>query len=370
MDSNITIGEKYRRVVGRYKSVFDSVLRKDSIEYQEKLHSLINEFNSIQLIVERLSLFSDNETLDEINVNYIPFANVYYYLGVLYLSYLLDKDGKLGSDILKYKSINLAIAKNKYMHFLVQLQTFSVLSATQDTRVNSFGQQYNPTADEILGTSNPAARRQEKIDNYKLEKELNSKVDILNDYYTKDDEENDVHRFDEEVLKKIFVDQLKLHSIHTFSNLESITMELKVLASRPSPTTVDEKPPAPKHEKPSKENDYGYTPRLETLPFQKKQINDLISKQGKILQPFTITSDRQKIKDKVFGTGQVLPSMSVDEYLDYELANGKMLKEEVKDTRQDDSEGYDSDKELETRLWDDWKDDNPKGSGNMKANIG
>lgn len=375
MDSNITIGEKYRKAVKIFNSILDSPLRKDSSEFQAELADLIKEFNSIQLIVDSLSLFSDNETLDEINVNYIPFANVYYYLGVLYSNYLLDKDGKLDTDKLRFKSLNLTISKNKYMHYLVQLQNFhSILSSAQDSRLNSFEHLYNPTDKEILATNgNPAAKRQEKIDNFKLEKSLNSKLDILSDYYTKDeDEDNSFNRFDEETIKNIFVDQLKLHSIYTFTNLESLVMEIKVLSNRPSPSSSQlDKPPPPKIEKPTKENDYGYTPRLESLPFKKKQINDLISRQGKILQPFTITSNRQNIKDKVFGTGQVLPSMSVEEYLDYELANGKMMKEEVKDVpREDESDGYDSDKELEKRLWDDWKDDNPKGSGNMKANIG
>lgn len=67
--------------------------------------------------------------------------------------------------------------------------------------------------------------------------------------------------------------------------------------------------------------------------------------------------------------------MTVEEYLDYELANGKMLKDEVKDNNpankdDNDSDTEDSEAEEEKRRWDDWKDENPKGAGNMKANIG
>ena len=71
------------------------------------------------------------------------------------------------------------------------------------------------------------------------------------------------------------------------------------------------------------DDDYGFTTKLESIPKISYQVSDLINKQGKILQPFTITSQRQKLKEKVFGTGQILPSMTVEEYLDYELANGK-----------------------------------------------
>ena len=52
-----------------------------------------------------------------------------------------------------------------------------------------------------------------------------------------------------------------------------------------------------------------------------------------------------------------------------------MLKDEVKDNNpankdDNDSDTEDSEAEEEKRRWDDWKDENPKGAGNMKANIG
>jgi len=49
-----------------------------------------------------------------------------------------------------------------------------------------------------------------------------------------------------------------------------------------------------------------------------------------------------------------------------------MMKEEVKDVNKESDYESDEDDEaqLEKRRWDDWKDENPKGAGNMKANIG
>lgn len=272
--------------------------------------------------------------------------------------------------------MNITIAKSKLVHFIAQLDNYGeVLSKSQSSRVNSFKEIYNPTYDELVSYSNPALKRADKIENYKLEKELKGKLQILNDYYNqnseKGEEEDDsmFERFDEEIVKAIYIDQLRLYSISAFNNLELLSMELQVLSNRPKQRITEIDPPKSKEE-PSMENDYGYTSKLESLPFNNKsKISDLISKQGKILQPFTITSNKQDLKLKVFGTGQVLPSMSVEEYLDYELANGKMMKEEVKDEKND-SDSDNSDEELEKRQWDDWKDDNPKGSGNMKANLG
>lgn len=378
-----TVSERYRNAIGKFQSIFNGSPgfgdRKDSLKYQTNVGDLIKEFTLIQLIVDRLDLFSDNESLNEINVSYIQFINLDYYLGLLYSDYLWNpKTGQApeASDPIEFKEMNITIAKSKLVRFIAQLDNYGeVLSKSQSSRVNSFKEIYNPTYDELVSYSNPALKRADKIENYKLEKELKGKLQILNDYYNqnseKGEEEDDsmFERFDEEIVKAIYIDQLRLFSISAFNNLELLSMELQVLSNRPKQRITEIDPPKSKEE-PSMENDYGYTSKLESLPFKNKsKISDLISKQGKILQPFTITSNKQDLKLKVFGTGQVLPSMSVEEYLDYELANGKMMKEEVKDEKND-SDSDNSDEELEKRQWDDWKDDNPKGSGNMKANLG
>lgn len=378
-----TVSERYRNAIGKFQSIFNGSPgfgdRKDSLKYQTNVGDLIKEFTLIQLIVDRLDLFSDNESLNEINVSYIQFINLDYYLGLLYSDYLWNpKTGQApeASDPIEFKEMNITIAKSKLVHFIAQLDNYGeVLSKSQSSRVNSFKEIYNPTYDELVTYSNPGLKRADKIENYKLEKELKGKLQILNDYYNQnsekgeDEDDSMFERFDEEIVKAIYIDQLRLFSISAFNNLELLSMELQVLSNRPKQRITEIDPPKSKEE-PSMENDYGYTSKLESLPFKNKsKISDLISKQGKILQPFTITSNKQDLKLKVFGTGQVLPSMSVEEYLDYELANGKMMKEEVKDEKND-SDSDNSDEELEKRQWDDWKDDNPKGSGNMKANLG
>lgn len=378
-----TVSERYRNAIGKFQSIFNGSPgfggRKDSLKHQTNVGDLIKEFTLIQLIVDRLDLFSDNESLNEINVSYIQFINLDYYLGLLYSDYLWNpKSGQApeASDPIEFKEMNITIAKSKLVHFIVQLDNYGeILSKSQSSRVNSFKELYNPTYDELVIYSNPALKRADKIENYKLEKELKGKLQILDDYYNQNSEKGEeqddsiFERFDEEIVKAIYIDQLRLFSISAFNNLELLSMEFQVLSNRPKQRITEIDPPKSKDE-PSMENDYGYTSKLESLPFQNKsKISDLISKQGKILQPFTITSNKQDLKLKVFGTGQVLPSMSVEEYLDYELANGKMMKEEVKDEKND-SDSDSSDEELEKRQWDDWKDDNPKGSGNMKANLG
>lgn len=371
-----TVRERFRDAVALFRELDESAERQDQESFQRKLASLLKEFDTIQSLVNSLALFSDNEKLKEVSTSYLPFATVPYYLACLYMKLLADI--LLGfafdkSDLLKHKLNNLQRAKVHTALFLHQLEAFGgVLTEEQTKRIDSFANSYNPSIEEITALGNAVTQRAEKIANFKKERELQQKLLILDQYYktskNEHDDEDILRALDEDVVRAVYIDQLKLFSLYSFKNLELIAMELQVLLNRPA---FEKAAKQDKAERPQeKDDDFGYTTRVESNPNRKKKISELISAQGKILQPFTITSDKQELRKKVFGTGQVLPSMSVEEYLDYELANGKMLKPESNDNAYQSSDEDDSDEEIRKREWDDWKDDNPKGSGNMKANIG
>lgn len=373
-----TVRERFRIAVSSFLKLDKSSERPDQEAAQRKLANLLQEFEVIQTLVDSLSLFSDNEKLSEISTSYLPFATIPYYSSCILLKLLADSKPEFDydkNDILKYKQDNLHKAKNKIAMFLNQVETFGdILTPEQAKRINSFKNSYNPTIDEIMAiTEAPTTQRAEKIANFKKERELQQKLQILDEHYQHasngdiEDDEDLFCTFDEDTVRAVYTDQLKLFSLLSFKNLELIAMELQVLKRRPAFEEARNSRPTETQEV---GDELGYTTRLENNPLRKKNISELISKQGKILQPFVITKDKQELRRKVFGTGQVLPSMSVEEYLDYELANGKMLKEESKEQAPDDSDADDSDEELRKREWDDWKDENPKGSGNMKANIG
>lgn len=371
-----TVRERFRIAVNQFLLLEDSTQRQDEEASQRKLAVLLQEFEVIQTLVNSLSLFSENEKLQEISTSYLPFATIRYYVACISMKLLaafnpgfdFDKN-----DILKYKESNLQKAKRNYAMFLNQLEAFgNILSADQVKRIDSFKNSYNPSIDEIISLGGSATtQRAEKIANYKQERELQQKLRILDEHYRsagKEDADEDLFAtFDEDIVRAVYIDQLKFFSLLSFKNLEMLAMELQVLIKR---SAFQEERKYRASVKAEESDEFGYTSRLESDPNRRKNISELISKQGKILQPFVITKDKQELRRKVFGTGQVLPSMSVEEYLDYELANGKMLKDESKDQGPDDSDDDDSDEELRKREWDDWKDDNPKGSGNMKANIG
>lgn len=352
-DNQLTIAQRLKLGIAHYTHLVEqSDERHDSAKFQLKILNLIIEFLLLKSIVENLTLFSDNEHIDEVNPSYIPFLNIDYYLSKLYSASLFDKGKK--EILISNKRPNLVLAKLSLVDYLKTLQNYALLPAT-------YPKNFDFAQDSLQ--QDPATRRKEKIENFKKAKELRIKLEIL--------DSDDFKSFDESLIKEIYLDQIKYLSLDAISSLESLNMEIELLSSVPENFTRLTEISDSRSNLDSKKSisDYGYTTKLEKNPQSKSKVSDLLSKQGKILQPFTITSKSQ-LKSKVFGTGQVLPSMSVEEYLDYELANGKMASADNSKKIESDDEEYNSDDELEKRLWDDWKDDNPKGSGNMGANIG
>ncbi|EMG48301.1 Type 2A phosphatase-associated protein, putative (Tor signaling pathway regulator, putative) [Candida maltosa Xu316] len=351
----LTVSERYKTAISTYKSLTSttSTIRPDSLTHQRQLLSLLNEFTLISHIITDLSLFSTNESIEELSTNYIPFMNIWYYIADVSCR-LFYKEGS-DVDYGRYKKEYLEVAKSMAFQFLDVCNNYSILNDAQKSKYDVLEKGGNG-----YGVAGPMARREEKIVNYRLEKALTEKLSVL--------DSSDISGFDEEIVREVYLDQVRLFVLKAFALVESINMEIEVLKNRPSIETISERSDG-REKKREKDDEFGYTTKLESQPKLSYQVSDLINKQGKILQPFTITSQKEKLREKVFGTGQVLPSMTVEEYLDYELANGKMLKEEVKqDSKYSDEE--DSEDELEKRRWDDWKDENPKGAGNMKANIG
>ena len=81
---------------------------------------------------------------------------------------------------------------------------------------------------------------------------------------------------------------------------------------------------------------------------------------------------REQYNNQVFKPGHILPTMTIEEFADREVADAlarQAQDEEMK--RQREEEDPDSEDVLErerkkTAAMDDWKDWNPKGSGNTK----
>lgn len=115
----------------------------------------------------------------------------------------------------------------------------------------------------------------------------------------------------------------------------------------------------------------GYSDRLDGSMSQLLKnagSGPLLSKDGKPLQMFTLTDKRSQLQNGVFRPGHNLPTMSIDEYLDEEKKRGGIVQggEQSGIPPEIDEDDLDkADEETEkARAWDEFTENNPKGSGN------
>ena len=113
-------------------------------------------------------------------------------------------------------------------------------------------------------------------------------------------------------------------------------------------------------------------PPLSQLRSGTGKAGPILSKDGKPLQPFTLlgsSNDRLRLRDGVFRPGHSLPTMTIDEYLAEEKSRGGMVEgggeQSGTGPEPDEDDFARADQEtMKAREWDEFKEDNPKGSGN------
>lgn len=114
----------------------------------------------------------------------------------------------------------------------------------------------------------------------------------------------------------------------------------------------------------------GYSERLDgPLSQLSAHGGPLLDKGGKPLQPFTLLDRRTQLQQGVFRPDHSLPTMTIDEYLEEERRRGGIIegggpqsgvREEVDEDDMDKAD----EATMKARVWDEFKEANPRGSGN------
>lgn len=113
----------------------------------------------------------------------------------------------------------------------------------------------------------------------------------------------------------------------------------------------------------------GYSERLDKPDSHFNRAGPLLSKDGKPLQPFTITDKRSQFRRGVFRPGHNLPTMSIDEFLEEEKRRGGIIdggggsQTPAAEPDEDDMDQADQ-ATIKARTWDEYIEANPRGSGN------
>ncbi|GBF63727.1 hypothetical protein TMEN_6378 [Trichophyton mentagrophytes] len=332
------------------KQELETAADTNSPAFREDLSKAISAFEQCQKLIQQLSLFSPNESAEDITTGDLQFLTVPYLLAeLLQRSY--------GADRLK----TLQQTRDEYEKFLEALDQYELLSPSNKKLYEQYLEQ--PESFSLTPTNDASARRQVKITRFKEEKELKQKLEYLS-------QNRDSSHNDDDIVRQVYLAEINFYTHQTFQSLDMLAQELSMLKaaqSLPPVQRTDERKPGLSDGK-----ETGYSDRLDMVGSQTgrgRYSGVLLSSDGKPLQPFTLTSRRTDIQRGVFRPGHNLPTMSIDEYLEEERRRGGIIegggeKSGIpKEIDEDDFEKADEET-LKARAWDEFTEANPRGSGN------
>ncbi|KAL1915075.1 uncharacterized protein VTP21DRAFT_7780 [Calcarisporiella thermophila] len=332
---DLTLNGHFKAGQALYQKLEDSALSSTDPIYIKDLAEAIDHFEKCTTLAQHASLFSSNESLEDMATSDLKFLLVEAYLGELILK-RTDQD----------RENILNTAKSKFEQFLFNCEMYDIL--TDEDKLTLEKQRASTP-------SNQASLREQKIARFKREKATKARIDSLQQLLTSSPQEDSQNLDREMVERELVLALLDLFVQKALEEIESIGKEMKMVEEMKhlnlkTDTRVRGQP-------------QDYNDRLEMSP-----SGPLLSKEGKPLRPFVIMSQREQLKQQVFRPGWALPTMTIDEYLEQERQRGNIIsgggkEPEKKEIDDNDEEAIDKET-YKQRSWDDFKDNNPKGWGN------
>jgi immunoglobulin-binding protein 1 len=173
---------------------------------------------------------------------------------------------------------------------------------------------------------------------------------------------------DEEAIRRLYFTELELLASQSFQSLDMMVQEDSILSrARFEPQSNLEAQSDPRQGDQSGQS--AYSERLDGSISYRGRGGPLLSKEGKPLQPFTITDKRSQIRQGVFRPGHNLPTMTIEDYLEEEKRRGGIIEgggaSQTPAAEPDEDNMELADQETtKARAWDEYTEANPKGSGN------
>lgn len=402
----------YAAAIAAYDALFSAPPspRPDTLPFQRAVVAVLRLWTHAQTQISALALFSDNESVDDLTSAEIKYLSVYYYLGKTWekrqpvaaqrIEERESSSAQLGGtreedqeqvavpDTPRAQLVAQAI--DSYLTFLRWLSNYDLLafrtglttepllsSRTVDAIKNPPGGRL--TLKHILSAASgngggAESARAAKIARFRMEKELDAQLKAATERYTDNDADD--------TLRNLQIGRLQGLAFKALQALESLAMEQDLLARFPTPPSQLHQ----QHRAPQP-FDKGYTERVES-PVAAANLSStnkapLLNPTGKIMRPFTIlpgaapAATRRDIQSRVQGTGQHLPTMTVEEYLDEEVRRGGIIEGGGEASKRDKDVDYSSDEDDtaaamraadertdKAREWDEFVEANPRGSGN------
>lgn len=311
-----------------------------------ELERAIKQFEDAQHIVRQLSLYSDNETLEDLNTADLRFIDLEYHLSHLLQQRRHDSKTRL---LLLERCVNLL---KMFLQRCVDYSLVSeaVLSAIRKALSGSEG---------FVSSVNANDRRTAKIQRYKLEKDLERQVQLF-------------VGTDEETVRSRTLLSIRLSAERSMQELEALSMEISMLElMRKEQIESDKSVPRSDRDPLERPGDQRVIDGADWRIDRPEQ--PMLDGRGKVMRPFVITSTKQDLRAGVFGPDHSLPTMSIDEYLELETARGGIISS--KDTglgpqtgttrpQYAEKERLEEEERRKAIAWDEYTEQHTKGQGN------
>lgn len=322
----------------------------NSSTFQESLLAALQLYEQCLSIADRISLFSPNESLEDITSVDLHFLLLHYRVAEL----CMRINGQNRKETLQ-------AAQRHYEQYLKLLDSYDILEKGDANLLEQYRE--SPNTFTTAQTKDPATKRDIKIKRFKEEKSLKQKLDYLR-------KNPSVLHNDDDAYRELQLTNLAYCTHQTFASLESIGQELHILSLAPPGPPPDYSQQRPEDSRDRERRSDGFSERLDAPHLSAGMKGPLLDSKGKPLRPFTLLgSKRQDFANGVFRPDHNLPTMSIDEYLDEERKRGGMIEgggEQSGIKPQVDEDDYEiADREtMKAREWDEYVEANPKGSGN------
>lgn len=340
--SEISLEELYKRGL---KAMQDAEAKPRSDARQDLYIQARRIFEQAMDLVESLSLFSDNETIDDVATVDLKYLLIPAFLSKIAMS------SECGSNRL-YTFNRAEQLTRKFFDRIVKygLGDESIERAIKADETD--------VLDQSSSVESASQNRSSKIEKYKKMKLLESRIEELERRVTSG------HEVDNEIAREYYMSLLKKW---IDNSLESLEREIKpALFFERNRNGDTNQIPSPSTSKPAMET------KLQTFMIVKDDIQKRVFGLGYPSKP-TVTVDQfitKKINDGdlVFEAHKEVYANSLQRYA--EQPTLVRDQEEASDEEREEKEDRDDAEELSRkRRWDEFKDENPRGSGN-RHNMG
>lgn len=331
-----------------------------SPSYITNLDSTIALYNRVLEQISAVSLFSDNEGIEDVATAELPFL-----LAGFHLAELLQKLPRFEP---RERRELLRRTRGVYESFLGLLDSYGLVTGRYAALLERYKDDHEGFGIVSQG-ADPTVKRNSKIQAFKAEKALKDRLETLRT------DPRYLENGDEELVRETYLANVAFCIHMTFNALDGMNREIEILKLAPENPEEERRKEEDQREQ-EREKDQDSTWRLD------QRIGGLgggsggpiLSKSGKPLQPFTLVgaNSRKDMTRNVFRPGHNLPTMSIDEYLEEEKRRGNIIEgggEQPKPAVDEDDMDWVDRETYKAREWDEFKDHNPKGSGNT-MNMG